>query len=356
MTISPTLEVNVSALRSNYRLLKNQHAGNSIAAVVKANAYGLGVGEVGVALWADGCRDFFVATLEEGIELRKILPEVRIGVFQGLFAGEEQEFSYHRLVPVLNDISQIERFVKSELRHTSKQIMVHVDTGMTRLGLSETDLKNPVVAKLQSFNQVLLLSHLACANTPAHPKNSEQLERFNAALKYFPDAKTSLANSAGIFLPPEFHCDIARPGCALYGINPGEEKNPMQHVATLSAPILQIRELDREETVGYGATAPASRGSRIAIVALGYADGYFRSLSNQGFAYVAGHKVPLLGRVSMDMVALDVSAIPEREIGENSRAEFINELQMVDDIAAQCGTIGYEIFTRIGRRIKRVYK
>jgi len=356
MTLFPTLEVNVSALRSNYSLLKNHHAGNSIAAVVKANAYGLGVGEVGVALWAEGCRDFFAATLEEGIELRKLLPEVRIGVFQGLFSGEEQEFSYHRLTPVLNDISQVERFVKSELRHTSKNIMVHVDSGMTRLGLCESDLENPFIAKLQGFGPVLVLSHLACANAPAHPKNSEQLERFQSALKYFPDAKASLANSAGVFLPAEFHFDIARPGCALYGINPADGKNPMQHVATLSAPILQIRELDRDETVGYGATASMSKGGRIAIAALGYADGYFRSLSNQGFVYVAGHKAPLLGRVSMDMVAIDVSAIPPQEIGENSRAEFINELQTVDDIAAQCGTIGYEIFTRIGRRVKRVYK
>ena len=356
MTLFPTLEVNVSALRANYRLLKNYHAKNSIAAVVKANAYGLGVGEVGLALWAEGCRDFFVATLEEGIDLRAILPEVRIGVFQGLFAGEEQEFSYHRLAPVLNDISQVERFVKSELRLTCKNIMVHVDTGMTRLGLSAADLENPIIAKLQGFGPVTVLSHLACANTPNHPKNAEQLARFQSALSYFPDAKASLANSAGVFLPLEFHFDIARPGCALYGINPTEGKNPMQHVATLSAPILQIRELDREETVGYGATAPASIGSRIAIVALGYADGYFRMLGGQGVAYVAGHKAPLLGRVSMDMVAIDVSAIPQKEISENIRAEFINELQTVDDIAAQCGTIGYEIFTRIGRRVKRVYK
>lgn len=356
MTVFPTLEINVSALRSNYRLLKSRHAKNSIAAVVKANAYGLGVGEVGLALWAEGCRDFFVATLEEGIELRSILPEVRIGVFQGLFAGEEQEFSYHRLIPVLNDVAQAERFVKSELRHTSKNIMLHVDTGMTRLGLSESDLKHPVLAKLQTFNPVMIISHLACANTPEHAKNSEQLARFETALKYFPDAKASLANSAGVFLPQEFHFDIARTGCALYGINPADGKNPMQHVATLSAPILQIRELDRDETVGYGATVSATMGSRVAIVALGYADGYFRSLSGQGHAYIAGYKVPLLGRVSMDMVAVDISAIPPQKISEDSRVEFINELQTVDDIANQCNTIGYEVFTRIGRRVKRVYK
>ena len=349
------LAVNISALRSNYKLLKSYHAQSSIAAVVKANAYGLGMGEVALSLWAEGCRDFFVATLEEGIELRSILPEVKIGVFQGLFTGEEQEYSYHRLAPVLNDISQVERFVKSELRLTCTDIMLHVDTGMTRLGLCESELNHPILAKLQNLNSPLILSHLACANTLQHPKNAEQLARFQTALKYFPDAKASLANSAGVFLPVDFHFDIARTGCALYGINPTDSKNPMQHVATLSAPILQIRTLDREETVGYGATATASIGSRIAIIALGYADGYFRILSNQGFAYVEGHKAPLLGRVSMDMIAVDISAIPEAKITGQTRAEFINATQTVNDIAAQAGTIGYEIFTRIGRRVQRVY-
>lgn len=356
-----TLAVDISALKSNYQLLKNRHAKNSVAAVVKANAYGLGVKEVSLALWADGCRDFFVATLAEGIELRGILPEVKIGVFQGLFAGEEKEYSYHRLTTVLNDIPQVERFTKSELRHTSKNIMLHVDTGMTRLGLSESDLLllTTKFSALSTHNSLLILSHLACANDSSHPKNSEQLNRFQAALKYFPNTKASLANSAGVFLPDEFHFDIARTGCALYGINPTDNTKQMQHVATLSAPILQIRTLDRDETVGYGATAPAKKGSRIAIIALGYADGYFRSLSNQGFAFITGHKVqhkvPLLGRVSMDMVAVDISNIPESQITEQTRAEFINNIQTVDDIASQCNTIGYEIFTRIGRRIQRVY-
>lgn len=347
-----TLAVDISALKSNYQLLENRHAKKSIAAVVKANAYGLGVKEVSVALWSAGCRDFFVATLAEGVELRSILPEVKIGVFQGLFAGEEKEYSYHRLTPVLNDIPQVERFTKSELRHTSKNIMLHVDTGMTRLGLCESDLENPILSKL---NPTLILSHLACANSPEHPKNSEQLNRFQTALKYFPNAKASLANSAGVFLPDEFHFDIARTGCALYGINPSDNTKPMQHVATLSSPILQIRTLDRDETVGYGATAAAKKGNRIAIIALGYADGYFRILSNQGFTFITGHKVPLLGRVSMDMVAVDISNIPESQITEQTRAEFINNIQTVDDIASQCNTIGYEIFTRIGRRVQRIY-
>lgn len=348
-----TLTINTSALVSNYHLLKNKHAKNSVAAVVKANAYGLGVAGVSKALWEAGCRDFFVATLAEGIELRAILPEAKIGVFQGLFAGEEKEYIQHNLIPVLNDVSQVERFYHSDLFKHNKPIMIHVDTGMTRLGLTETDLKHKAISALSTYPSLLLMSHLACANDPEHPKNNEQLTRFLTAKNYFPNVRASLANSAGVFLSDDFHFDMARTGCALYGINPHDVKNPMQPVATLSAPILQIRTLDRDETIGYGGTAIAHKDTFIATVGIGYADGYFRSLSNQGFAFIAGHKVPLVGRVSMDMVTLDVSLVPLQQITANTRAEFINDTQTVDDIARQCQTIGYEIFTRIGSRVQR---
>ncbi len=353
--MTPTIAINLSAIRANYNLLRTRHVKNSIAAVVKANAYGLGVVEVSRALWAEGCRDFFVATLAEGIELRSVLPEAKIGVFQGLFAGEEKKYSQHRLNPVLNEISQIERFTKSNLSKNNQEIMLHIDTGMTRLGLCKSDLKHPIISSIASHPSLLILSHLACANDSTAHKNTEQLERFKNALTHFPSARASLANSAGVFLPQAFHFDIARTGCALYGISPSDDKNPMQPVATLSAPILQIRTLDRDETIGYGATTTSKEGSRIAIIGLGYADGYFRSLSNKSFAYIEGYKVPLIGRVSMDMVAVDVSDIPEAKITAHTRAEFINSLQTVDDIANQCSTIGYEIFTRIGNRVQRVY-
>lgn len=349
MTNFATLTVDLAALIANYNLLKLRHSKNSIAAVVKANAYGLGVAGVSRALWDENCRNFFVATFEEGIELRGILPNAMIGVFQGVFAGEENEYISNNLTPVLNDLSQIEPFAKILNANPKIQAIIHVDTGMTRLGLCESDLKN---FTLRTPNSKLIISHLACADTPSHQKNTVQLTRFHNAIKYFPDAKYSLANSAGVFLSQDFHFDIARTGCALYGISP---KNPMQHVATLLAPIIQIRTLDRDETVGYGATAQAKKGSRIAITALGYADGYFRMLGNKGHAYIAGHKAPLIGRVSMDMVAIDISNIPETQITKATSVEFINSSQTVDDIATQCNTIGYEIFTRIGRRVKRVY-
>jgi len=361
----PTLTVNLSAICTNYQLLKSHHAKHNVAAVVKANAYGLGVAEVSKALWDNGCCDFFVATLEEGIELRNVLPDektAKIGVFQGLFTGEEKEYTKCRLTPVLNDISQIERFIKCDLLSANSQTMIHVDTGMTRLGLSETDLQT-LSSKLQiPDSKLLIISHLACANTPDHPKNTEQLLRFHTALAHFSNSginvKASFANSAGVFLPNEFHFDLARTGCALYGISPtDDQKNQMQNVVTLSAPILQIRTLDRDETIGYGATANAKAGARIAIVGIGYADGYTRLLGNKSFAYIAGHKAPIIGRISMDLVAIDVSQIAENELSAKStlNAEFINAAQTVDDIANAANTIGYEVFTRIGNRVKREY-
>lgn len=350
-----TLEVDLAAIRANFRLLKTTHAKHSAAAVVKANAYGTGMAEVSKALWQEGCREFFVATLQEGAELRAVLPEASIGVFNGLFPGEEKDYAAQRLLPVVNTMEQAERFAKVSGAGCQVSGIIHVDTGMTRLGLSHTELETLASRIPNPESRILLMSHLACADEPAHAQNAEQLKRFKAALALFPGVRASLANSAGIFLTPEFHFDLARPGCALYGINPSEGKNPMQPVARLSAPILQLRELTRDETVGYDATYKAKKGSRIAIAGLGYADGYFRSLSNQGFAYVAGKKVPIVGRISMDMLTLDVTAVPESAITAATRAEFINKDQTVDDVAAACGTIGYEVFTRIGRRVQRIY-
>lgn len=339
-----TLRVDLNALRSNYQLLQNKHAKKNIAAVVKANAYGLGVEQVSKTLSESGCQNFFVATLEEAVQLRSFLPNAAIYVFNGVFAGEEKEFLHHNIIPVLNSREQMEHW------RGKNQAALHIDTGMTRLGLTQSELE---ACDLSRFRIALVMSHLACANDPSHPKNIEQLTRFKEALGQFKTpVAASLANSAGIFLSPDYHYDIGRPGCALYGI---DRRNLLQHVATLSAPILQIRNLDRDETVGYGATRDASKGSRLAIIGMGYADGYFRLLGNKGIAYIAGRAVPIVGRISMDMITLDVSDIPESELSANARAEFINETQTVDAIAQQCDTIGYEIFTRIGRRVERVY-
>jgi alanine racemase len=352
--IAPVLTVDLSAIRANYRLLKERHAKKSCAAVVKANAYGLGVEAVSRALWDEGCRTFFVATLAEAVALRKTLADARIGVFGGLLAKEEKKYLRHRLTPVLNEPSQVTRWEKAA---AGAAAIIHVDTGMTRLGFNHTDLKGLAQrhAHFCEHSVAYVMSHLACANEPQHAKNSEQLLRFRQALQLLPRARGSLCNSSGVFLGEKFHFDLARPGCALYGINPTEEKNPMQPVAVLAAPLLQVRTPDVDETVGYGGTYKAPKGSRIAIAGIGYADGWMRLQSNIGHAFVAGVKVPLAGRVSMDMVALDVSSVPPLALDKATHAEFINAQQTVDDLATLCGTIGYEIFTRLGARIARRY-
>jgi alanine racemase len=344
-----SLDVNLGAIAANYHLLKKRHVKQSLACVVKADAYGLGMTAVSKALWNEGCRDFFVATLDEGIALRAQLPGAAISVFSGLMAGEEKEYIHHQLMPVLNSLEHVKKMTGGE-HHMA--YIIHIDTGMTRLGLTQSDLEN--LRQPLSTNCHLIMSHLACAGDAEHAKNAEQLARFRQALTYFPGAKASLANSSGLFLSGDFHFDIARPGCALYGINPTSGKNPMQQVATLSAPILQIRTLDRDETVGYNATYAAKKGARIAIIGIGYADGWSRGLSNKGFAFVGGKKVPIAGIVSMDMIALDVSAVSEQRLA-SGYAELLNANQTVDDIATACDTIGYEIFTRLGNRIQRRY-
>lgn len=351
--LRPKLTVHLDILAANYQLLKARHAKHMLSAVVKADAYGLGVKAVAARLWQEGCRVFFVATLDEAVQLRKLMPDARIGVFNGLLAGEEKLFLRHRVAPVLNDLSQVERWMNHA--PVDAPVMLHVDTGMTRLGLSYTELER-VVRTYPTLRSSLayVLSHLACANVPEHPKNAEQLARFREMMRLLPDVKASFANSSGLFLPAEYHFDLGRPGCALYGISPIEGANPMQQVVTLSAPVLQLRRLEHDEAVGYGATAKLYKGNKLLLVALGYADGWPRNLSNTGFATVAGQRVPIVGRVSMDMTALDVSTLSDGELASVSEAEFINAQQTVDDVAHASGTIGYEILTGLGARVARV--
>jgi alanine racemase len=227
---------------------------------------------------------------------------------------------------------------------------------MNRLGLTVKELETVTPQQLQAAGVEMILSHLACADTPEHPRNAEQLARFRAALEALPGLRASLANSSGIFLGEDYHFDLARPGCALYGINPTPGKqNPMQPVATLSAPILQVREMAKADAVGYGATYEAKAGSRIATVGMGYADGFMRHLSNTAHGFVKEYKTPVVGRVSMDMVTVDVSAVPPALLEANPQVEFIGAYQSVDEFAGIAGTIGYEVFTRLGKRVKRVY-
>ena len=345
------LRIDLSAIVANWRAVAARH-GAPTAGVVKADAYGLGAGPVARALRDAGCSTFFVAHLVEGLSLRAELgPASEIIVLDGFPPGADGDAA---LVPVLNHLGDVAAYAGS-----GRAAVLHLDTGMARLGLDARE--QAVLAedpgRLAGIALRCVMTHLACADEPAHPLNGIQRARFAAAAsRIAPGAKRSFANSSGIFLGEGFRSDLARPGCALYGINPTPgAPNPMRQVARVEAEVLQVREIAAGDTVGYGAswTAPAPR--RIATVAAGYADGYPRSLSGRSFGILHGRQAPLVGRVSMDLTTFDVTDIPEARPGD--RLLLIGgEGNTPDDIAARCGTIGYEILTSLGARYARLHE
>jgi len=358
-TAGAVLSIDLAAIAANWRQLAALCGGaQRCAAVVKADAYGLGAGEVAPALWNAGGLVFFVATLEEGLTLRRALPRMAtIAVFNGPFAGSEADFTAHDLIPVLNCPDQIARWSAHARAVHPLPALLHIDTGMNRLGLTERETRD-----LQNHPESLdgiavrgILSHLACADIPVHPLNETQANAFAAVRGLFPGLPASLANSSGIFLGPRWHGDLVRPGAALYGINPTPHRpNPMRPVVTLHGRILQVRDVDLQGTVGYGATYHVAGKGRLATVAVGYADGFLRALGNRGSGKVGNVRVPVAGRVSMDLVTFDVSAAPGVQPGD--LIELIGPDHTVDDLAAEAGTIGYEILTALGRRYCRSYK
>lgn len=352
----PTLTIDLARLTANYRLLQQHFSGGQCAAVVKANAYGLGAVPIAEALSEAGCNTFFVATIEEGIALRGALPEAAIAVFHGVGEGEAHAFVRHRLIPVLNSPQQLARWQEVASQGESRPSFLHIDTGMARLGLTHNEFAALDDAVMNRCQITLLMSHLACSSDASHPLNEQQLDRFILASERFPEMPTSLCNSGGIFLGEAYHDDLARPGCALYGINPGEAAHsPVQPVVRLCAPIVQLRTLDAEQTVGYGATQTLPKGARLATVAMGYADGIHRCLSHQLYGYISGVKVPLVGRVTMDLLTFDVSTLNDEQMNHAACIELLNDQQTVNDLAKAAGTIGYEILTSLGTRVKRVY-
>lgn len=354
------LEVDLAAIVANWRLLAQRVEPASCAAVVKADAYGLGAAQVSGALAAAGCRQFFVATLDEGIALRHALAEPSgIAVFNGVPTGAADEFAEHRLVPVLNDPGQIADWRSAATPQGRLPALLHLDTGMARLGLTmrEFDGLSDQLSEEAGIRWHGLISHLACADEPAHPLNEVQRARFASARKRLGCMRASLAASSGIFLGREFHFDFVRPGAALYGVNPRPaDLNPMRQTARLKGRILQIREVDRGESVGYGATHVMDAPGRLATVAVGYADGWLRSLSHRGSGRFGGKRVPLLGRVSMDLVVFDVSSVDPALARRGGFIELLGDDYGVDAAAADAGTIGYEILTALGRRYHRIYR
>ncbi len=365
------LTIDLGAIADNYRLLRDRVApAAECAAVVKADAYGLGAKHVVPVLHEAGGRTFFVALIDEGIAVRRVLQdcgrtasgedEPTVYVLNGLTPNTAPIFAEHRLRPVLNSIGEMDAWAAfARGRESPLPAAVHVDTGMSRLGLPPNELAilHDDPSRLAGFPLAHVISHLACADEPDHPLNALQLDAFAAARASLPPAAGSLANSSGIFLGPAYHADMVRPGCALYGVAPVPDRpNPMKQVVRLQGKILQVREIDTSQTVGYGATHRAEKRKKIATVAVGYADGYLRYLSNRGSAHIGAFRVPLVGRVSMDLTTFDVTDVPDSLVHPGAMIDLIGGEKTVDAHAADAGTIGYEILTSLGARYHRVYR
>lgn len=351
------LTINTQALADNWQRLQAQAPQLPCAAVVKADGYGLGVGPVGQALWRAGARFFYVAHFEEALRLRQTLPEAEIAVLNGLVA-EPSDFLEARLRPVLNSLAQLEAWAALP---TPAPANLHLDSGMARLGLDD-DEQAALLARprlLDALRDPFVMSHLASAEEPDNPSNPEQLKRFRSVTARL-GLPVSFANSSGIFLGTDYHFDQLRPGVALYGANPTPgQDNPMRTVVHLDCPILQIRSLPQGRPVGYNGTWISAKPSRIATIPLGYADGFSRHNSNGAHLFWQGQAVPVVGRVSMDLVTVDLSDLDENtaplpQVGDT--LELLGPQQSVDHLAQRAHTIGYEILTSLGARYERRYE
>jgi len=355
------LTVDLDALAHNYVTLKHEARGAEVAPVVKADAYGLGAAQVAARLWSEGARRFFVARISEGEDLRAALGPDRsatIYVLDGAPAGSAPRLQTADLTPVLNSAAQVSewsshsRSVKGGLKAA-----LQIDTGMNRLGLRLEEAKALVqsIDGLRGLFIDLVISHLACASEPAHPANAAQLARFQEARALFPEARASLANSAGVFLGADYLFDLVRPGISLYGGGPFGVPHPALHaVAHLTAPILQIREIRPGETIGYGATFTADRPTRAAIIAAGYADGVLRSFGKAGQVWLGGDYRKVLGRLSMDMIAIEISH--DLVVAPGDRVELLGDHVALDEAASASGTIAYECLVRLAPRLQRTYR
>lgn len=353
------LEIDLGAVARNWRKLADRAAPARCGAPVKADAYGLGAAEVVPALARAGCRDFFFAHPGEALAVQKLGPEVRLYALHGPTAAVD-EMAAAGIVPALNTPEQVAIWRAAATRAGRRlPAALQVDTGMNRIGLEPADFERLArePALLDGVDLVLVFSHLACADIPGHPLNAAQLAAFRRLRALFPAVPAALANSSGIFLGPDYSFDLVRPGAALYGINPlTGAANPMEPVVRLIAEVIQVRRVDAPSSVGYGAEHAVTGPSRIATIAVGYADGYPRSLGNgRGQALVDGERVPVIGRVSMDLITLDVSSLAEHRVHPGTEAVLLGPEIDPDLIGTAAGTIGYEILTRLGPRYRRVY-
>ena len=358
---SAIVTIDLAALQSNWKALAAEAQAHSPAtetgAAIKGEAYGLGMEQAAKALWAAGCRSFFVARPFEGQQLRAILPEALIFVLDGLYAGQADYYLAHELYPALISLDEAKDWAANG---KGKPCAVHVDTGINRMGMTAEEFTS-VVAMKDQLRIVMVMSHLACSDEPAHPLNAKQRDLFAKYRAMLPDVPASFANSSGIYLGDGYMYDLVRPGVALYGGNPlPGHSNPMKPVVTLQLKIMQTRIVKKGDTIGYSATWTAPRDSRIALLGAGYRDGIPRKLSwsadkPAAQVYVGGRRIDVVGRVSMDMMAIDVTELPEAATPRGTLVEIFGPNIPVDEAAGYAGTISYELLTHLGNRYHRRY-
>lgn len=360
------LSIDLSAIQANWRLISTRLGADAAAsAVIKANAYGLGASAVGPALYRAGCREFFVATPDEAVAAREYLPDdAVVYVLGGVRPGLEQEFIERRLTPVLFTLEAVVRWREAlERTGATAPSALKVDTGMTRMGLSRTECRALLAdpGLLRGAQPSLFMSHLACADEPAHPMNGTQLAEFRAycaqVRALVPGVRCSLANSSGIFLGADWHFEQVRPGAALYGFNPQPTAdNPMHPVVQLDLPVLQLRDVEGDVSVGYGASARLSSPARVAVVAGGYADGLHRTIGRQAEGEVMGRRVPTVGRISMDTAVFDVTGVPLPADADDLYVQVLNRDLTLNLAHERAGALGYEVLTSLGSgRYRRRY-
>lgn len=357
---TPRLTVRLGAVRRNYERLAKTAAPAKCGAAVKANGYGLGAVPVSRTLASVGCTEFFVASVAEGIEIRQVLPDVNLNVFNGAMPGTIDDLVAHRLTPLVISLEQLTIW-RQAAKNAGEMLRVglHIDTGMRRTGLQVNEIE--AIAEddrlLAGMEIRHVLSHLASADEVDNNQSEIQLAEFERAIGVLPAATLSLANSAGMHRGPEYHFDLVRPGVSIYGGAPFPGKpNPMEHAVVLEAPMMQIYDVHPGDRVGYGATYEVVHPARHAVLALGYADGFLRSSSNSGRVWVAGVECPIVGRVSMDLTIIDVTALPVANLELGAAVEVMGSNRLVDDVAADAGTIAHELLTDLGGRYEVVYE
>lgn len=370
--VGSVLVVDLDAIAHNFRHIQSLAPTAEVGVSIKADAYGLGAATIAPALAAIGCQTFFAATAAEGAALRPAIPDTEIVILNGPDAVSTPLIIEHRLTPVINSLAQLDMWRTAAAgKPQTNAVYLHVDTGMSRLGLGEAEvsLLCTDTARLDGIDVSVVMSHLACADDPSSPINAQQRERLLAAAANLSaltgPTRTSLANSAGVFLGPDFHLDIVRAGASIYGLNVLNQKlSLMRQVIHLYAKILQVREVDKPATVGYGATHRIARPSRIATLATGYADGYLRAAGRLtdhdtrplATTFIDDAAAPVVGRVSMDLLTVDVSGVPAAAAQPGAFVELIGDHFSADDLADVAGTIGYEVLTRLGQRHRRIYR